>query len=70
MQLNILSLLNEEKLMPYLKENSDWIKYLNRNPKNYALFKNEIKTKYKLRKTDKINNAIDSIDFFLFLFYN
>ena len=62
MQLNILSLLNEEKLMPYLKENSDWIKYLNRNPKNYALFKNEIKTKYKLRKTDKINNAIENID--------
>ena len=62
MQLNILSSLNEEKLMPYLKENSDWIKYLNRNPKNYALFKNEIKTKYKLRKTDKINNAIENID--------
>ena len=62
MQLNILSLLNEEKLLPYLKENSDWIKYLNRNPKNYALFKNEIKTKYKLRKTDKINNAIENID--------
>ena len=62
MQLNILSLLNEEKLLPYLKENSNWIKYLNRNPKNYALFKNEIKTKYKLRKTDKINNAIENID--------
>ena len=62
MQLSILSLLNEEKLLPYLKENSDWIKYLNRNPKNYALFKNEIKTKYKLRKTDKINNAIENID--------
>ena len=62
MQLNILSSLNEEKLTPYLKENSDWIKYLNRNPKNYALFKNEIKTKYKLRKTDKINNAIENID--------
>ena len=62
MQLNILSLLNEEKLFPYLKENSDWIKYLNRNPKNYTLFKNEIKTKYKLRKTDKINNAIENID--------
>lgn len=62
MQLNILSSLNEEKLLPYLKENSDWIKYLNRNPKNYALFKNEIKTKYKLRKTDKINNAIENID--------
>ena len=62
MQLNILSLLNEEKLLPYLKENSNWIKYLNRNPKNYALFKNEIKTKYKLRRTDKINNAIENID--------
>ncbi len=62
MQVNVLTSLYEDKLLPYLKENSDWIKYLNRNPKNYALFKNEIKTKYKLRKTDKINNAIENID--------
>ena len=62
MQLNVLNSLYEDKLLPYLKENSDWIKYLNRNPRNYSLFKNEIKTKYKLRKTDKINNAIENID--------
>ena len=62
MQVTILKNLYDDKLMPYLKENSEWFKYLNRNPKNYELFKNEIKTKYKLRKTDKINNAIENID--------
>ncbi len=62
MQLNVLNSLYEDKLFPYLKENSEWIKYLNRNPKNYEMFKNEIKTKYKLRRTDKINNAIENID--------
>ena len=62
MQVTILKNLYDDKLMPYLKENSEWFKYLNRNPKNYELFKNEIKTRYKLRKTDKINNAIENID--------
>ena len=62
MQVTILKNLYDDKLMPYLKENSEWFKYLNRNPKNYELFKNEIKAKYKLRKTDKINNAIENID--------
>ena len=62
MQINILKALYDDKMMPYLKENSEWFKYLNRNPKNYELFKDEIKIQYKLRKTDKINNAIENID--------
>ena len=62
MQPYILKTLNDDKLMPYLKENTNWIKYLNRNPINYKNFKEEIKTQYKLRKTDKINQAIENID--------
>ena len=33
MQINILKALYDDKMMPYLKENSEWFKYLNRNPK-------------------------------------
>jgi hypothetical protein len=46
----------------YLKENSNWFKDLNRNPQKYDAFVEFIKVKYKLRVTDKVSNAIDSID--------
>ena len=62
MQKQVLDKLVNDKLLEYLKENSEWVKYLNRSPKNYEAFKNEIKTKYKLRTTDKINNAMENID--------
>ena len=51
----------DKKFKKYFDENSNQVKYLNRNPKNYEMFKNEIKTKYKLRRTDKINNAIENL---------
>ena len=45
-----------------LKNNSYWIKQLNRNPENYKRFESEMKERYKLRATDKINEVIDNID--------
>ncbi len=55
--------LNEDKKMDFfLKENSFWIKELNRNVDNYKLFVNAMKEKYHLKVTDKINNAIDNMD--------
>ncbi len=46
----------------YLRSNSYWYKLLNRNPEMINDFIKEVKEKYKLRPTDKINNIIDKLD--------
>ena len=46
----------------YLKENSYFFKDLNRGSKNYENFVSEMKVKYKERATDKLEQAMDSID--------
>lgn len=46
----------------YLRENSLWYKYLNRNPEYLNVFNEEMKEKYKLRPTDKLNNIVDKLD--------
>ena len=51
-----------KKYYDYLKQNSNWFKYLNRNPYNYSKFNSFIKDKYRLRVTDKINDTINNIE--------
>lgn len=46
----------------YLRENSYWYKWLTRNPNLFNDFVDEVKTKYKLRPIDKINNALTTIE--------
>ena len=46
----------------YLRYNSYWYKILNRNPFLIDDFIREVKEKYKLRTTDKINDIMDKID--------
>ena len=46
----------------YLRSNSYWYKILNRNPNMINQFTQEVKEKYKLRTTDKINNVVEKID--------
>ena len=63
MRLDVLMKLESDpKMMNYLKENSEWYKYLNRNPLNYSKFVHAMKEKYKIRSTDKISKVIDNID--------
>jgi len=63
MQFNLqMELKKDEKMARFLKENSYWIKELNRNADNYKKFVSEMKIKYKLRTTDKVNEVIDNID--------
>ena len=52
---------NNIKEYNYLKENSWYIKDLNRGIKNYEDFVKDMKVKYKERTTDKINSALDNI---------
>lgn len=52
----------DKKFKRYLDENSNYIKYLNRNPETYKSFIKEMKEVYKERTSDKINDAINTID--------
>lgn len=57
-----MKILNTKNYYQYLKENSNWIKELNRHEVNINKFITFVKDKYSLRITDKISNAIDGID--------
>ena len=53
---------NNPNMLRYLRENSNWYKYLNRNPESINLFNEEMKERYKLRPGDRINNFVDKLD--------
>lgn len=55
-------LAQDPKMSSYLKQNSEWYKYLNRNPLNYDKFVKTMKEQYKIRATDKIEEVIENID--------
>ncbi len=46
----------------FLRENSNWYKYLNRNPLYFFVFEKEMKTKYKLTTQDKLDRFSKNID--------
>ena len=71
MPLEIQFKLRENPLyIKYLRENNIWYKKLIRNPKLFNEFIEEMKTKYKLRTTDKIEKIVDTIDIVSNLFNN
>jgi len=53
---------NNPNMLRYLRENSNWYKYLNRNPDSINLFSEEMKEKYKLRPGDRFTNFVDKLD--------
>ena len=54
----------DQKQLQFLRENSYWYKYLNRSEYYYKDFINDMKDKYKLKPTDKINKMIENINLF------
>ena len=52
----------DKRFKKYFDENSYYIKYLNRNPENYKNFIKEMKILYKERTTDKLDDAINTIN--------
>lgn len=63
MQLDIMfKIKNDPKHYAYLRKNSIWYKYLNRNPENYSKFLEEYKKVNRINKTNKISETIDNID--------
>jgi hypothetical protein len=52
---------NDINLKRFLRENSYWYKVLNRNENVFLEFVSDMKVKYKLTTTDRINRTIDNI---------
>ena len=46
----------------YLHENSNWYKILNRDPKMFNSFVEEVKTNYKLRPSDRLDRALSTFE--------
>lgn len=71
MPIEIQMRLRENPLyVKFLRENNIWYKILNRNPNNFDLFIKEMKIKYKLRTSDKIEKITDTLDIVSNLFSN
>lgn len=51
---------NNSNYLRYLRENSYWYKILNRNPSSFKNFEEEVKEKYGLRPTDRIEKALET----------
>ena len=49
-------------LQRFLRENSYWYKQLNRNSNSFKNFYEEMKVRYKLTTSDKINKTIENIN--------
>ena len=52
----------------YLHENSYWYKILNRNPNMFNEFINEVKKSYKLRTSDRLNEALNTFEMITSIF--
>lgn len=62
MTFNLQNKINSDiNLKKFLRENSYWYKALNRNDSVFPEFVNDMKVKYKLTTSDKINKTIDNI---------
>ena len=53
---------NNPNYLKYLRQNSFWYKYLNRDPENYKFFAEKVKKDYKLTKADKIIRTLETIE--------
>ena len=62
MELNIMFKIKQDKKQyEFLRKNSYWYKYLNRDPNNYKLFLKAYKRNNRYEKTNKVNDTINSI---------
>ena len=62
MTYNLQNKINSDiNLKRFLRENSYWYKILNRNENSFLEFVDDMKVKYKLTTSDKINRTIDNI---------
>lgn len=53
---------NNPYYVRYIRENSYWYKILNRNPSKFKNFEEEVKERYGLRPSDRIEKALDAFN--------
>lgn len=56
-----LKLQSDPLLTKFIREYPYWYKKINRNPNLYNEMVNDMKVKYKLTTSDKINNTLSNI---------
>ena len=56
-----LKISSDPTLTRFIREYPVWYKYLNRNPDLFNNIVRDMKEKYKLTTSDRINNALNSI---------
>lgn len=56
-----LKISSDPMLIGFIREYPIWYKYLNRNPDLFNNMVQDMKEKYKLTTSDRINNALNSI---------
>jgi hypothetical protein len=64
----IVKLKNNPLFIKYLHENSYWYKILSRDPFMFDKFTEEVRKNYKLRATDKINDALSTFEMITSIF--
>ena len=63
MRLHIQYQINQDpRQKQFLRENSYWYKYLNRNELYYKDFIDDMKDKYHLKPSDRINKMVENIN--------
>ncbi len=58
----IVKISNDIKLHNYLKNNSYWYKYLNRDKNNFKSFYNAYRLDERSKKMQKASNVVDTLD--------
>ncbi len=53
---------NNPNYQRFLRQNSQWYKYLNRNPANFKSFEAQVKEAYSLRLSDRISSTIKTLE--------
>lgn len=56
-----IKIANDPRQVSFLRENPIWYKRLNRNPYLYKEFISDMKDKYKLNPSDKLNKMLNNI---------
>lgn len=58
---NQLKIHSDPRLTSFIREYPIWYKRLNRNPDSFKDFVSDMKNKYKLNPTDRINNILHNV---------
>ena len=59
-----LKINSDLRLKSFIRQYPNWYKLLNRNPNLFKEFVDDMKVKYKLTTTDRLNKTLDNITMF------